>query len=46
MFKESRNSIQNEDESDRPTIVSTPVMVYSVNGIILTDRKVNIDDIS
>ena len=43
LFKEGQNSIQ---DKDRPTMVSTPEMVDSVNAPILADRRVTIKDIS
>ena len=39
-------SIQDEKRPDRPTIVSTPEMVYSVNEFILADRRVATENIS
>ena len=46
LFKESRNSIKDEDRLARNTMASTPEMVDSVNALILTNRKVTIEDIS
>ena len=41
LFKESRNSIQNEESLSRLTMVITPEMV---NALILTDRRVTAED--
>ena len=35
LFKEGRNSIQDEGSSNRFPMASTPEMVYSVNALIL-----------
>ena len=45
-FKEGQNIIQNEDRSRKFEIASTPEMVDSVNGLILFERKVTVEDIS
>ena len=42
LFKEGSNNIQNEDSSERPTMVSTPEMGDSVNALILADRRVTL----
>ena len=39
LFKEDRNSIQDEDRPDRPTIASTPEMVVSFNMLIMVGKK-------
>ena len=39
LFKESQNSIQDEDMPGRPIMVSTPERVDSVNLLILADNK-------
>ena len=44
LYKKGWNSIQ--DETGRPTIVTSPEMVDSVNAFILADRRVTIEDIS
>ena len=46
LFKEIQNSIQDEDRPGSPIIVSTPEIVDSVKVLILTDRKVTIENIS
>ena len=46
LFKEGQNSIQGEDRLSRSTLMSIPEMVDSVNALILTDRKVTIEDSS
>ena len=46
MFKESQNSIEDEDMSNRPTMSNTQKMVNSVNALILINRRVTIEDIS
>ena len=46
LFKEGLNNIQDEDRPGRSTKESTPEMLYLVNALILTDRRVRIEDIS
>ena len=43
LFKEDRYSSQNKDRPSRPTVTSTPEMVYSVNASILTERRLTIE---
>ena len=45
-FKEGQNNIQDEDTPGRPTMVSAPEMVDSVSVLILTDRRVTMENIS
>ena len=46
LFKESWNSIQDEVRPVKPTMVSPPEMLDSVNALILADRRIRIEDIS
>ena len=39
LFKDIQNSIQDEDRSGRPTMVSSPEIVDSVNVLILSDNR-------
>ena len=45
MFKEARNSIQDEDMTGMVAMVSTPEMMDSVNAFILADGGVSIGNI-
>ena len=44
-FKEIWNSIQDEDRSDRTAMSSTPEMVDSINTLILSNRRITIEEI-
>ena len=46
LFKKGWNSIQDEDMSYRPTMVNIFEMVYSGKALILTDRKLEVENIS
>ena len=42
MFNVGKNSVQDEDRPDRPTMVISPEIVNSVNTLILDERSVTV----
>jgi len=46
LFKEGRRSVEDEDRPERPTEVRYPELMKSVNGLVLSNRRVTVDDIA